>query len=130
MHGKYKTLYEQLIRTIDRKNIFHDSLHTLAYGTDASFYRLIPKLVIRTKNEEEIAFIIEALLGSEYSCYFQGCRYKSVRTGHIRFSPGNSRRSMEKTQYQCRRKRNNSTARINRRTGKCPPFTLRKENRA
>ena len=57
--GKYKTLYEQLIRTINRKNIYHDSLHTLAYGTDASFYRLIPKLVIRTKNEQEIAFLLK-----------------------------------------------------------------------
>lgn len=56
--GIYKALYEQLILKIDRKRIFHDPLHTLAYGTDASLYRLIPKLVVRAKNEDEIRFIL------------------------------------------------------------------------
>ena len=57
--GKYKTLYDELIRKIDKKRIFHDPLHTLAYGTDASFYRLIPKMVIRAKDENEVTLIIQ-----------------------------------------------------------------------
>jgi D-lactate dehydrogenase len=57
--GKYKTLFERLIGTIDRNRIFHDPLYTLAYGTDASFYRLIPKLVIRAKDENEVSFILK-----------------------------------------------------------------------
>lgn len=56
--GIYKDLYESLIRTIDKNRIFHDHMHTLAYGTDASFYRLIPKLVIRAKDENEVSFIL------------------------------------------------------------------------
>jgi D-lactate dehydrogenase len=59
IYGKYKTLYDKLVETIDKKRIFHDPLHTLAYGTDASFYRLIPKIVIRAKDENEISTILD-----------------------------------------------------------------------
>jgi D-lactate dehydrogenase len=58
LSGNYKLLYEHLIDTIDKKRIFHDPLHTLAYGTDASFYRLIPKIVIRAKDEIEVSLIL------------------------------------------------------------------------
>ena len=34
-------------RLIPQDRRFTDTLSTLAFGTDASFYRLIPKLVIR-----------------------------------------------------------------------------------
>jgi D-lactate dehydrogenase len=56
--GKYKTLYKQLLKFIDAERIFHDPLHTLAYGTDASFYRLIPKLVIKARDEQEVSCIL------------------------------------------------------------------------
>ena len=59
LSGKYQQLYEQLTPIIDSKRIFHDPLHTLAFGTDASFYRLIPKMVIKAKNEEEVSFILK-----------------------------------------------------------------------
>ncbi len=58
-YGKYRILYENLIQIIDKKRIFHDPLHTLAYGTDASFYRLIPKMVIKAKDENEVILIIQ-----------------------------------------------------------------------
>ena len=57
--GKYKSLYQQLTDTIDSKRIFHDPLHTLAFGTDASFYRLIPKMVIKAKDETEVSLILK-----------------------------------------------------------------------
>ena len=56
--GKYKILYEHLVVKIDKSRIFHDPLYTLAYGTDASFYRLIPKMVIRANNEDEVSLIL------------------------------------------------------------------------
>jgi len=59
LSGNYKELYERLIPTIDSKCIFHDPLHTLAFGTDASFYRLIPKMIIKTKNEREVSLILQ-----------------------------------------------------------------------
>jgi len=57
--GKYQLLYQNLLSSIDSKRIFHDPLHTLAFGSDASFYRLIPKMVIKAKNEEEVSLILK-----------------------------------------------------------------------
>ncbi len=59
LSGNYKELYQRLVEIIDSKRIFHDPLHTLAFGTDASFYRLIPKLVVKVKNEEEVSLILQ-----------------------------------------------------------------------
>lgn len=59
LSGKYKDLYEILVKRINKSRIFHDPLHTLAYGTDASFYRLIPKMVVKAANEEEVSFILK-----------------------------------------------------------------------
>lgn len=39
--------------------MFHDSLYTLAYGTDASFYRMVPKLVVKAKDEQEVSFLLK-----------------------------------------------------------------------
>ena len=39
---------------------FDDPLSTLAFGTDASFYRLIPKLVIRVESEAEVITLLKA----------------------------------------------------------------------
>jgi D-lactate dehydrogenase len=59
LYGNFELLYNILNKTIDRKRIFHEPLYTLAFGTDASFYRLIPKMVVRAKNEEEVSLIIK-----------------------------------------------------------------------
>lgn len=59
LYGNYELLHNILVKTIDRKRIFHDPLYTLAYGTDASLYRLIPKMVVRAKDEEEVSIIIK-----------------------------------------------------------------------
>jgi D-lactate dehydrogenase len=59
LFGKYKILYDKLISSIDKTRIFHDPLYTLAYGTDASFYRLIPKLIIKAKDEAEVSLILK-----------------------------------------------------------------------
>ena len=57
--GKYDQLHQQLSGLIDANRMFHDPLHTLAFGADASFYKLVPKLVIKTNNEGEVAFILK-----------------------------------------------------------------------
>jgi D-lactate dehydrogenase len=57
--GNYLDLYEKLTETIDKKRIFHDPLHTLAFGNDASLYRLIPKMVIKAKDETEVSTILQ-----------------------------------------------------------------------
>lgn len=57
--GKYLTLYNQLISVISAGSIWHDPLHTLAYGTDASLYRLIPQLVVKASDENEVSHILK-----------------------------------------------------------------------
>lgn len=44
---------------IPEQRRFDDPLSTLAFGTDASFYRLIPKLVIRVESEDEVVALLK-----------------------------------------------------------------------
>lgn len=55
----YQKLKDILSKSIDPKRILTNPLQTLAYGTDASFYRLIPKIVILAHNETEVVEIIK-----------------------------------------------------------------------
>jgi D-lactate dehydrogenase len=68
---KYLTFYTNLTRQIDENRIFHDPLHTLAFGTDASFYRLIPKMVIIAKDEKEVSLILQKSSKLEISVTFR-----------------------------------------------------------
>jgi D-lactate dehydrogenase len=43
---------------IPRERIYTDELRRLAYGTDAGFYRLIPKVIIRSANETEVSRLL------------------------------------------------------------------------
>lgn len=54
----YRLLTEVLSKKIPAKRIITNPLQLLAYGTDASFYRLIPKVVIQVHNEEEAVEVI------------------------------------------------------------------------
>ena len=45
-------------RLIPQDRRFTDALSTLAFGTDASFYRLIPKLVVRVESEDEVVELL------------------------------------------------------------------------
>lgn len=58
LEGKYSELYRRLLPHIPADRLYTDPLHTLAYGTDASFYRLIPKIVVRTDNEQEVQLLV------------------------------------------------------------------------
>ncbi len=44
---------------LPQDRIYTDELRTLAWGTDASFYRLTPKVVIRAKDEAEVSRIVK-----------------------------------------------------------------------
>lgn len=50
----------EISKTIPRQRIYTDMLRRLAWGTDASFYRLIPEVVVHSKNENEIVDILKA----------------------------------------------------------------------
>ncbi|GHT83796.1 4Fe-4S ferredoxin [Bacteroidia bacterium] len=56
--NKHRAFLEKIERFIPRKRIYTDELRRLAWGTDAGFYRLIPQIVIRSTNEQEVSKIL------------------------------------------------------------------------
>mgnify|MGYP003279666145 FL=1 len=44
---------------IPQERIYTDELRRLAWGTDAGFYRLIPQIVIRSKDEDEVSQLLK-----------------------------------------------------------------------
>ncbi len=57
---RYQRFLADISARVPKGRIFTDPLRTLAYGTDASFYRLIPKIVVRAADEAEVALILSA----------------------------------------------------------------------
>jgi len=57
----FQELLEDLRRFLPSERLINDPLRLLAYGTDASFYRLIPKLVVKLETENEVIHLLEAL---------------------------------------------------------------------
>jgi D-lactate dehydrogenase len=58
LQGAYRLFHQAIVEVIDPKRVFSDPLSTLAYGTDASCYRLVPKLVIQTHDEAEVQAVL------------------------------------------------------------------------
>ncbi|HLO57873.1 MAG TPA: FAD-binding and (Fe-S)-binding domain-containing protein [Bacteroidales bacterium] len=58
-----KTRYAQIAHELKKSGyaspVFTDPLYTLAKGTDAGLYRLIPKLVVQVNNEQEVLRVLE-----------------------------------------------------------------------
>ena len=52
--GSYREFIADIQTAIPLARIICDPLRTLAYGTDASFYRLIPQLVVKVVDEQEV----------------------------------------------------------------------------
>ncbi len=56
---QYKTFYTRVKQFIPEERLFCGPLQTLAYGTDASFYRLIPKIVVKAHTEREVSELLK-----------------------------------------------------------------------
>ncbi|ABM03235.1 FAD linked oxidase domain protein [Psychromonas ingrahamii 37] len=67
----YQQLQDLLTTKINHERIFTEEALLLAYGTDASFYRLIPKMVVRLKNLDEVIFTIQACAKLNLPCTFR-----------------------------------------------------------
>jgi len=71
LNNIYKEFHDTIIKEIANDRIFTDSLHTLAYGTDASFYRLIPRIVIKAIDEKEVSLILKYASKQNLSVVFR-----------------------------------------------------------
>ncbi|PNW82667.1 hypothetical protein CHLRE_06g288700v5 [Chlamydomonas reinhardtii] len=56
--GRYAAFVEEITKFIPKERQYSDPVRTFAYGTDASFYRLNPKLVVKVHNEDEVRRIM------------------------------------------------------------------------
>ena len=58
--AQYDAFLAEIKEFVNADNIYTDELRTLGWGTDASFYRQIPKVVVRSDDEQQVAKIIGA----------------------------------------------------------------------
>ena len=68
---KYSKFIQDLQKIIPAARLITDPLRTLAYGTDASFYRLIPKIVIKADTETEVVEIVKTADRHEVAITFR-----------------------------------------------------------
>ena len=60
MEEKYSRFLEEVGKFVPKNALYTDELRRFAWGTDAGFYRLVPKIVIRSSNEKEVSRILRA----------------------------------------------------------------------
>ena len=53
-------LISELSKALPARQVVRDDLRRLAYGTDASFYRLIPEVVAIVESEDEARAVLQA----------------------------------------------------------------------
>ncbi|MFH2091987.1 MAG: FAD-binding and (Fe-S)-binding domain-containing protein [Pseudomonadota bacterium] len=56
--ARYQSFLKHIGNYIPANRVISDPIRTLAYGTDASFYRLIPKIVVKTESEAEVVALL------------------------------------------------------------------------
>lgn len=59
MKENYKQFVSRISAFIPQDRIYTDDLRCLAWGTDAGFYRHIPQVVVRSKNEDEVSQLLK-----------------------------------------------------------------------
>src|SRR5512142_1564482 len=55
---RHRAFHEAVSRLVPEDRLFVDPFRTLAYGTDASFYRLVPKIVVKVAGAGEVAEVL------------------------------------------------------------------------
>ncbi|MEI6893854.1 MAG: FAD-binding and (Fe-S)-binding domain-containing protein [Colwellia sp.] len=68
---QYQSFAEQVAKFLPKKRIITDYTRRLAYGVDASFYRLVPQLVFIVDNEAEIITLIKAAAQAQLAVTFR-----------------------------------------------------------
>ncbi|WP_300729772.1 FAD-binding and (Fe-S)-binding domain-containing protein [uncultured Bacteroides sp.] len=57
--NKYQDFLHDIAEFVPQDRIYTDELRRLAWGTDAGFYRLIPQVIVRPDNEEEVSRLLK-----------------------------------------------------------------------
>jgi len=75
--ARYDELARRLARTLPPVRLVSDPLRLLAWGSDASFYRLTPKLMVVVEDEAELRQVLQ-------HCAALGTPVTSARSGPTR----------------------------------------------
>lgn len=67
----YDALYQALSPHFPAARLLHDDLSVLAFGADAGFYRLLPKLVVKAETESEVQLILRECYGRNLALTFR-----------------------------------------------------------
>lgn len=71
MSAAHRAFCQDLTHTLPAERILQDEFHRLTYGTDASFYRLIPEVVVKVKNEDELQTVLRLARQHQVSVTFR-----------------------------------------------------------
>ncbi|MCC8187771.1 MAG: FAD-binding oxidoreductase [Bacteroides sp.] len=58
--SRYNEFLQEIGQFVPADRIYTDELRRLAWGTDAGFYRLIPRIVVRSAHETEVSRLLQA----------------------------------------------------------------------
>lgn len=84
MQVTYQELANILAERITPERIVTEEAKRLAYGTDASFYRLTPQIVVRLKTLDEVIYTIKTC-GQYHIPYTSRCGDQSIGPSGVRF---------------------------------------------
>ncbi|MFT4202391.1 MAG: FAD-binding and (Fe-S)-binding domain-containing protein [Chitinophagaceae bacterium] len=68
---KYQQFIHRVSSLIPKERLVTDPLKILAYGTDASFYRLLPQVVVQVHDEAEVVKVLEEAVALELPVTFR-----------------------------------------------------------
>lgn len=71
MEARYRLLMDALTTVLPAGRMITDPSLCLAYGTDASFYRLVPKLVLRLASTAEVIQVLQLCSRHDIHCTFR-----------------------------------------------------------
>jgi hypothetical protein len=69
--GRYTKFQKDIAQIVPEERIYTDPVKTFAYGTDASFYRLLPQVVVKIHNEKEVQKILPIAAENETPVTFR-----------------------------------------------------------
>lgn len=67
----YRLFWEEARALVPSDALACDPVRTLAWGTDASFYRLVPKIVVKVRSEEEVVRLVRLAASLELPVTFR-----------------------------------------------------------
>ena len=67
----HKAFHDRILGFIPRERVFLGPFHALALGDDASFYRLVPKIVVKVRDAREVAWLLRAASDTKVALTFR-----------------------------------------------------------